>query len=55
MSSIVFIKSRKEEVEIKEWKYEGMMHCRLWINNKNTGEIKDELFLKEDLIFLVNN
>lgn len=55
MKKRVFIKSRKEEVEIQDWKYHGMMQCRLWIYDKETNELKDELFLKEDLIFIVDD
>lgn len=53
MKNLVYIKSKKEEVEISKWEYEGLLSCKLWIFDKVTEEIKEESFLKDDLVFLV--
>ncbi|MGL1891443.1 MAG: hypothetical protein OCD02_07420 [Spirochaetaceae bacterium] len=53
MKSLVYIKSRKEEVEITKWEYEGMFHYKLWITDNITKDVSEETFPIDDLVFNV--
>ena len=53
MKSLVYIKSRKEEVEITKWEYEGMFHYKLWIYDSMNKDVNEEKFPIDDLVFSV--